>query len=143
MASREEMLRLDDVHISSTELTTQEERAIRHRGMTNEEPHERIVIYLSQSRLYGATFLRRFKVMSALMSTLIERWRPETYTFHFSCGEVTITLEDVVYQLGVLINGMPLVLRNTYSLNVDFSNLLGKEAPADVIDGLRIQMNLE
>ncbi|XP_039056556.1 protein MAINTENANCE OF MERISTEMS-like [Hibiscus syriacus] len=108
--------------------------------MTNEEPHQRMVIYLSQSRLYGATFLRGFKVMSALILTLIERLRPETHTFHFPCSEVTITLEDVAHQLGVLINGMTLVLRNTYSQDVVISNLLGKEAPTDVIDGLRIRM---
>ncbi|XP_039037792.1 protein MAINTENANCE OF MERISTEMS-like [Hibiscus syriacus] len=140
MTSREEMLCLDDDHISSIELTTREELAIRHRGMTNEEPHERIVIYLSQSGLYGVTFLREFKVMTTLISALIERWRPKTYTFYLPCGKVTITLEDVAYQLGVPINGMPLVLRNTYSLNVVISNLLGNEAPTDVIDGLRIRM---
>ncbi|XP_039026379.1 protein MAINTENANCE OF MERISTEMS-like [Hibiscus syriacus] len=78
--------------------------------------------------------------MSALISTLIERLRPETHVFHFPCGEVAITLEDVVYQLGDPINGIPLVLRNTYSLNVVILNLLGNEAPVDVIDGLRILM---
>ncbi|XP_039069140.1 protein MAINTENANCE OF MERISTEMS-like [Hibiscus syriacus] len=138
MASKGEMLRLDEVHISSIELITREERTIRRRGMTNEEPHQRMVIYLSQSGLYGATFLREFKVMSAFIPVLIERWRPETHTFHLPCGEVTIPLEDVAYQLGVPINGMPLVLRNTYKVNVLISNLLGKEGPTDFIDGLRV-----
>ncbi|XP_039051667.1 protein MAIN-LIKE 2-like [Hibiscus syriacus] len=108
--------------------------------MPNEESHKRMMTYLSQFGLYGATFLCGFKVISALISTLIERWRPETHMFHFSCGEVTITLDDVAYQLGVPINGMSLVLRDTYSLNVVISNLLGNEAPADVIDGLWIRM---
>ncbi|XP_039022509.1 protein MAINTENANCE OF MERISTEMS-like [Hibiscus syriacus] len=134
------MLRLDEVHISLIELTTREERTIRRQGMTNEEPHERLVISLSQSRLYGATFLRGFKVMPTLMSALIERWRPETHTFHLPCGEVTITLEDAAYQLDVPINGMPLVFCNTYKVNVLISNLLGKDAPTDVIDGLRVRM---
>ncbi|KAH0696708.1 hypothetical protein KY290_014094 [Solanum tuberosum] len=31
----------------------------------------------------------------ALVTTMIERWRPETYCFHLPFGEVTITLHDV------------------------------------------------
>ncbi|XP_039053184.1 protein MAIN-LIKE 2-like [Hibiscus syriacus] len=108
--------------------------------MTNEEPHEWMVIYLSQSGLYGVKFLRGFKVMSALISALIECWRSETHTFHLPYGEMTITLEDVAYQLGVPINGMSLVLRNTYKINNVISNLLGNEAPTDVIDGLRVRI---
>ncbi|XP_039000390.1 protein MAINTENANCE OF MERISTEMS-like [Hibiscus syriacus] len=78
--------------------------------------------------------------MPTLISALIEHWRPETHTFHLPCGEVTITLEDVVYQLGVPINGMPLVLCNTYKVNVLILNLLGNKAPSDVIDRLQVQM---
>ncbi|XP_012435528.1 protein MAIN-LIKE 2-like [Gossypium raimondii] len=37
----------------------------------------------------------------------MERWCPETHTFHFSCGECTVTLEDVALQLGLSIDGSP------------------------------------
>ncbi|XP_072076810.1 serine/threonine-protein phosphatase 7 long form homolog [Arachis hypogaea] len=40
-----------------------------------------------------------------LLSVLVERWRPETHTFHLPVGEVTVTLEDMSYILGLPING--------------------------------------
>ncbi|RYR69653.1 hypothetical protein Ahy_A03g016208 [Arachis hypogaea] len=42
---------------------------------------------------------------STLLSALVERWRPETHTFHLLVGEVMVTLEDVSYILGLPING--------------------------------------
>ncbi|KAK5776784.1 hypothetical protein PVK06_044748 [Gossypium arboreum] len=42
--------------------------------------------------------------MYNLISALVKRWRPETHTFYLSCGECTVTLEDVAFQLGLPIN---------------------------------------
>ncbi|RYR62100.1 hypothetical protein Ahy_A04g019453 [Arachis hypogaea] len=42
---------------------------------------------------------------STLLSVLVERLMPETHTFHLPVGEVTVTLEDMTYILGLLING--------------------------------------
>ncbi|XP_072073782.1 serine/threonine-protein phosphatase 7 long form homolog [Arachis hypogaea] len=42
---------------------------------------------------------------SALLSALVEHWRPETHTFHLPVGEVIMTLEDMSYILGLSING--------------------------------------
>ena len=43
----------------------------------------------------------------AALTALIDRWRPETHSFHLPCGEMTVTLEDVAMILGVKIRGFP------------------------------------
>ncbi|MFQ6631375.1 hypothetical protein Gotur_009579, partial [Gossypium turneri] len=60
---------------------------------------------LIEPYLRGARFLqvacmwRGCKLDSTPVSTLVERWRPKTCTFHLPCGECTITLEDMQLQL--------------------------------------------
>ncbi|MFQ6657698.1 hypothetical protein Gotur_027267, partial [Gossypium turneri] len=52
---------------------------------------------------------RGCKLDPKLISVFIERWRPETHTFHLLCGECTITLEDVQLQLGLPVDGFVLI----------------------------------
>jgi hypothetical protein len=44
---------------------------------------------------------------SAALMALVDRWRPETHMFHLTCGETTMTLQDVAMILGLPIDGHP------------------------------------
>ena len=45
-------------------------------------------------------------VMDApLLTAFVDRWRPETHSFHLPCGEVSITLQDVAMILGLPLEG--------------------------------------
>ncbi|MQL87584.1 hypothetical protein Taro_020138 [Colocasia esculenta] len=49
------------------------------------------------------------KLDRPLLTALVDRWHPETNTFHFPCGEMTSTLQDVSCILGLQIDGEPVV----------------------------------
>ena len=61
---------------------------------------------MQQYGFYGVAQLGFISLDWHLITTFIERWHPETHTFHVPQGECTITLQDVSIILGLLIDGV-------------------------------------
>ncbi|XVE78349.1 hypothetical protein DITRI_Ditri13aG0137800 [Diplodiscus trichospermus] len=77
----------------------------------------------------GFGYLRKMPAIgldNPLISALVERWRKETNTFHFTVGEMTVTLEDVAYLLGLPIDGKPVIGITHTSCDTVCEKYLGK-----------------
>ncbi|KAK5786013.1 hypothetical protein PVK06_040637 [Gossypium arboreum] len=61
--------------------------------------------------LHTSCMLYGCKLGPTLISTLVERWSPKTHTFHLSCCECIITLENIVLQLSLSVD-RPAVTRS-------------------------------
>lgn len=66
----------------------------------------------------------------SLITSFVERWQPETNTFHLPFGEMTITLEDVYFLTGLTVAGKPVQSedRNEVLPNVLVRRMLGVSA---------------
>ncbi|XP_070053731.1 serine/threonine-protein phosphatase 7 long form homolog [Nicotiana tomentosiformis] len=68
--------------------------------------HPRIVIRLQDAGFYEIIEIGRLQFDWALITAMIERWRPETHIFHLPIGEATIMLEDIEVLFGFPIDGL-------------------------------------
>ncbi|XP_044976986.1 serine/threonine-protein phosphatase 7 long form homolog isoform X2 [Hordeum vulgare subsp. vulgare] len=71
--------------------------------------HERYRPYLRDAGLLGLSQIcqRMPQLDKALITALVERWRPETHSFHLASGEMTVTLQDVAMLFALPIDGRP------------------------------------
>ncbi|XP_078151244.1 serine/threonine-protein phosphatase 7 long form homolog [Carex rostrata] len=69
--------------------------------------HAAYAPFLIRLGLYQIAVMPHKKIDAALIHGLVERWRPETHTFHLPFGEMTFTLEDVSCLWGLPITGVP------------------------------------
>ncbi|MFQ6650635.1 hypothetical protein Gotur_023627 [Gossypium turneri] len=63
--------------------------------------------YLELVGFGSVALIRSSDLRFDLLSALVERWLPETHTFHFPCGECTVILKDVALQFGLPIDRSP------------------------------------
>ncbi|KAL5159275.1 Protein MAIN-LIKE 1 [Glycine soja] len=109
------LLRLQDNHVSN-QVWEDQERMIRPRynsiwAFTNlDRIDNRVKNLITLAGFDHVINVRKVDINQHLVSALIERWRTETHTFHFPHGEATITLQDVVLQLDLKIDGLPQLL---------------------------------
>ncbi|XP_071704290.1 serine/threonine-protein phosphatase 7 long form homolog [Rutidosis leptorrhynchoides] len=75
--------------------------------LPNERINARVEGYLNAKGLGLVCKLGKQRLDHALITALVERWRPETHTFHFPIGEATITLQDIQILWGLPIDGPP------------------------------------
>ena len=48
--------------------------------------------YVMQSGFYGVYSVKQISLDWPLIMSLVERWWPETHTFHLPIGDMTVTL---------------------------------------------------
>jgi len=90
----------------------------------------RVVDFLRDTQFYFIHRVVGIKLNVELLTALVERWRPETHTFHLPIGEATVTLQDVQVLLGLRIRGDVVSGQTAYSWPLLINELLGK-TPGD------------
>ena len=75
-----------------------------------------------------------------LITAFVERWRPETHTFHLPHGETTITLQDVEVILGIPIDGEAIVGTTDLTWAIECQSMLGIATNGTLLKGQRIQI---
>ncbi|XP_022149984.1 serine/threonine-protein phosphatase 7 long form homolog [Momordica charantia] len=89
---------------------------------------------------YGFARVKFIQLDWHLITALVERWRLETHTFQMPDGECTITLQDVEVQLGLPVNGEPLIGPINYDWKGIGQQLLGVTPDDRHIRGSRLSL---
>ncbi|XP_012458145.2 protein MAINTENANCE OF MERISTEMS-like [Gossypium raimondii] len=110
------LIRSDIRHISDAANNADSFRVLRGRvSVLKIALDDRLLSYLELARFGSVALIRSSDLHFDLLSALVEQWRPETHTFHFPCGECTVTLEDVAVQLGLPIDGSPVTRVSSFT----------------------------
>ncbi|CAN1138084.1 Protein MAIN-LIKE 2, partial [Linum perenne] len=98
--------------------------------------------FLRECRLLPVVRLLGSTPCKELVTALIERWRPETNTFHLIHGEATITLEDVEVLTGLPTDGVPVTVAvDIRPPSVICEELLGVQPPARSCTGQSVKIS--
>lgn len=89
----------------------------------------RVAGYITDAGLGGLFHVPNIELDHALITALVERWRPETHSFHLPHGEMTITLQDIEVIMGVPVVGLPVVGKTNMEWGNLCHELLGHKPP--------------
>ena len=98
----------------------------------------RIRPYVIRAGFYGIYRLSHIIIDWPLITCLVERWRPETHTFHVPVGEMTITLQDVAIILALRIDGPAITGTCVLDVAELCGELLGVTPSVDALRGSAI-----
>ncbi|KAE8654889.1 thymidine kinase-like [Hibiscus syriacus] len=132
-------------HVSSAVWDGQERGALRCHEHTSKLGEWRLTpkqIDLVEKAGFG--YLRKIPAISLdnpLISALVERWRRETNTFHFTVGEMTVTLQDVAFLLGLAINGKPVIGITYTTCGTVCEKYLGKAPDSTYASGGMVKLS--
>ncbi|XP_021603842.1 protein MAIN-LIKE 2-like [Manihot esculenta] len=101
---------------------------------------DQIIPHLWWTGFYSVIRLGFFALDWHLITALVERWRPETRTFVFPEGEMTITLQDVGLITGLSVNGAAVTGRSHHHWPSVCDALLGVVPPNNAIRGCYLKM---
>ncbi|CAN1289164.1 Protein MAIN-LIKE 2 [Linum perenne] len=97
--------------------------------------------FLEGCRLSGVLPVIGHTPCKELVTALIERWRPETNTFHLVPGEATITLEDVEVLTGLPTTGRPLIISpDEQPVPEICEQWLGIQPPPNAVQGRTVKV---
>lgn len=134
-----------DKHVSAAVWEGQERGALRCHEHTSKLGEWRLT--LEQIELVekaGFGYLRKIPAISLdnpLISALVERWRRETNTFHFTVGEMTVTLQDVAFLLGLAIDGKPVIGITYTTCNTVCQRYLGRAPDSNYASGGMVKLS--
>jgi len=104
------------------------------------EPEPQIIPLLSCTGFQHIALIKQCKIDPALITALVEWWRPKTHTFHLPWREYTMTLEDVALHLGIRVGGR-VVARSSFLHWDDLCHeLLGEVPPENACKGVALKM---
>ena len=96
--------------------------------------------YVIRVGFYSVYRLGHIMINWPLITCLVERWRPETHTFHVPIGEMTIMLQDVVIILSLRIDKPAVIGTYVFDVAELCRELLGVTPPADALRGSAISI---
>ena len=97
--------------------------------------NDHVIEYVRRAGFFTISQLRWVRPDWPLLTALIERWRSETSTIHLKIGEMTLTLQNVMVLLGLLINDPPVLGTDDKDWAEECERLLDRESLLTAMKG--------